>query len=254
MTLSKLQRLSYNYGMKLLLISSSYLGDGGYLEHCQTQIKHFLSICPPGHVLFVPYAGNDLDYYADRARDFFTKLDPDIGSSLISLHKSRNPKEAVEAYDVKAIFIAGGNTFRLLKALQNNNLLGPIRNKIKNGAGYMGTSAGSNVACPTIMTTNDMPIVETQGLGALNLIDFQINPHFVPGSLIKNHQGETREQRIKEYHQENACPVIGLPEASWISIEDNETTLGGVSAATLFEQNAEPREWIAGTKLPIINI
>ena len=236
--------------MNLLLISSSYLGNGTYLEHCRTDIKDFLDSCPPGHVLFGAYAGHDLDGYADTARKFFTELDPTIGGAFISLHRTHNPREAIETHDVKAIFIGGGNTFRLLKALQENDLLDAIRQKVEKGAGYMGTSAGSIVACPTIMTTNDMPIVEPSNFKALGLVDFQVNPHFVPGALIKNHQGETREQRIRQYHEENAYPVIGLPEMSSIRQKDNKTTLAG-GDAVIFEKDIEPYGWHKGTGLSL---
>ncbi|HTE22230.1 MAG TPA: dipeptidase PepE [Candidatus Limnocylindria bacterium] len=176
--------------MNLLLISSSYSGDEEYLEHCRATVKEFLDSCPPGHVLFAPYAEYDLDGYADTAQAFFTGLDPTVGGTFISLHRTPDPRRAIEAHDVKAIFIGGGNTFRLLKALQDNDLLDAIKQKVKHGAGYMGTSAGSNVACPTIMTTNDMPIVELGNFEAIGLVDFQINPHFVSGPLIEDHQGE----------------------------------------------------------------
>ena len=102
------------------------------------------------------------------------------------------------------------------------------------------------MACPTIKTTNDMPIVLPSSFEALGLIDFQINPHFVPGSLIPRHMGETRETRIKEYHEHNAFPVVGLPEDCWITVKDNKSILYGISKAVIFRRNGNNTIWLPG--------
>lgn len=236
--------------MNLLLLSSSYSADGKYLEYCQAEIKSFLDSCPPGHVIFVAYALRDLDKYAATAKKFFVELD----QPFLALHQTHDARQALQTNDVKAIFVGGGNTFRLLKALQDNGLLNVIKQKVRQGAGYLGASAGSNLACPTIMTTNDMPIVEPKNFQALGLVNFQINAHFVPGALIKNHQGETRELRIRQYHEENDYSVIGLPETSWIRVKGEEINLGGQDNATIFEKNAAPHEWPVHSRLAAGNI
>jgi dipeptidase E len=236
----------YDERMNLLLVSSSYCADGGYLDHARDEVKQFLDSCPPGRVLFVPYAAFDLDGYADIAEKFFG----DLGYDFASIHRAEDARAAALAPDVKAIFIGGGNTFRLLKALQDRGLLDVIRQKVADGTGYMGTSAGVNVACPTIRTTNDMPIVEPTGLDALGLVDFQINAHFISGALAPGHRGETREQRIAEFHEENDAPVIGLPEASWIRVQGDETVLGGGAEAVVFRRGADHLSWGVGSELP----
>lgn len=238
--------------MRLLLISSSFQGSGTYLQHAEAAIKNFLDACRTGSFVFVPYAGYDMDNYAAQAKAFFADLDPQLEKTFVSLHTVSEPRTFLESTDIKAVFCAGGNTFRLLHALQQKELVESLRQLAKKGTGYMGVSAGTNVACPTIMTTNDMPIVETNGLKALGLVDFQINPHYVPGSLTANHRGETREQRIAEYHEENTYPVIGLPETTWIEVYDDRITLAGNDNGLIFEKGGDgPQTWPAGTQLPI---
>jgi dipeptidase E len=233
--------------MNSLLISSSDAPDGRYFGHCEDDVTSFLNNLPGKYVLFVPYAIKDVDGYAAATRKFFEKA----GYAFQSIHDLTNPSQMIDDIDLKAIFIGGGNTFRLLKTLQDLDLLDVIKRKVEQGAGYMGTSAGSNMACPTIMTTNDMPIVKPKDFNALNLVDFQINPHFVPGSLIEGHQGETREQRIKEYHEENDRAVIGLPEASWIRVTDNKIVLRGGPNALIFEKDTPVHEWRIDSELSL---
>ena len=228
------------------------MGDDAYLEHCKEDLKSFLHACPSGNIVFVPYAGNNFDTYATTAKEFFTKLDPAFGDAFISLHESANPKQTITSQPIKAIFIAGGNTFKLLKTLQDKDLLQVINQKVRNGAGYMAVSAGTNVACPTIMTTNDMPIVTPKDFNALGLVDFQINAHFLPGAFAVGHRGETREERITEYHEENDLTVVGLPEASWITtIDHDDLILCGGNDAVIFNKGQATTPWQVGTKLPL---
>ncbi len=233
--------------MQLLLVSSSFVAGKGYLEHCRKAVKQFLDVLPAGEVLFVPYAATEQgwDKYSESAEKFFGS----IGQSYRSIHTCDDPASYIQRTQLKMIFIGGGNTFLLIKTLQDRSLVHPIQQVIEKGVGYMGTSAGSNVACPTIQTTNDMPIVEPASFEALNLVNYQINPHFVPGSLINGHKGETREQRVHEYHQINNTPVIGLPELCWIRVDDGVSTLGGEADAVIFEQGKPSRQWPLGTQL-----
>ncbi|KAG9477211.1 hypothetical protein GDO78_002551 [Eleutherodactylus coqui] len=168
---------------RLLLVSNSTLYGGGYLEHCQDQIQKFLG-GQVKRVLFIPYALQDRDNYAKTARQKFQSL----GYALDSIHEAADPVESV--LTAEAIFIGGGNTFRLLKALYDNNLIQVIRKKvIEDGIPYIGSSAGTNVATVSINTTNDMPIVYPPSLQALGFVPFNINPHYLDPNANSKHMG-----------------------------------------------------------------
>ncbi len=219
---------------RLLLASNSTNPGSGYLDHLSdAMIEHFAE---SKRVAFVPYALHDPDGYAEAAMSRFA----DLGLQLLSVHTSPTPSVALLESD--GVFVGGGNTFRLLDRMTALSLIGPIRALVRSGVPYMGTSAGSNVACPTIMTTNDMPIVEPPSFRAMGLVDFQINPHYVDRDPDTPHGGEKRQQRIREFHEENATPVIGLREGSWLSVQDDGIELRGPNPARLFRPAAEPRE------------
>ncbi|XP_069471630.1 alpha-aspartyl dipeptidase-like [Ambystoma mexicanum] len=226
---------------RLLLISNSTLHGGSYLEHCHDQIRAFLGE-QVKRVLFIPYALHDRDSYAKTARKKFESL----GYGLDSIHESSNPIEAVRKSE--AIFIGGGNTFRLLKALYDNGLITEIRKRVlEDGIPYIGSSAGTNVATISINTTNDMPIVFPPSLMALELVPFNINPHFLDPDGSSKHMGETREQRISQYHEElNTPPVLGLREGSLLLVEGDKATLLGRTGARLFMRGKAPTEHIPG--------
>ena len=232
--------------MRLLLISNSTLHGGGYLDHCAGAIASFLAP-PAARVLFVPYAAFDRDGYAAKARRRFEQM----GFELASVHDApEGPARAAENAD--ALFIGGGNTFRLLQALWREKLVEPIQQRVRGGMPYVGTSAGSNVACPTIKTTNDMPIVEPPTFAALDLVPFNINPHYqdpVPGST---HMGETREQRIAEFHEENVPAVVGLREGAWLLVEDRTVWLRGSTGARLFRRGEAPSEYASGSRMDFL--
>jgi dipeptidase E len=222
--------------MQLLLISSSTVHGGGYLDHAETEIRDFLGEVK--RVLFVPYALQDHNAYAASVQQRFAKM----GYELASIHTATNPAQVVKYAD--AIFIGGGNTFRLLKALYDHDLLEPIRRRVSEGMPYIGSSAGSNVAAPTIRTTNDMPIVEPPSFDALNLIWFQINPHYLDADPNSTHMGETREQRLLQYLEENSTPVAAIREGAMLRIENGVTMLKGSSGARIFRQGFEPVETV----------
>jgi dipeptidase E len=232
--------------MRLLLISNSTLHGSGYLDHCAGAITSFLA-APVSRVLFVPYAVLDGDEYAARARARFQAM----GLALDSVLDARDgPAAALEK--AESLFIGGGNTFRLLDALWRNGLVEPIRRRVHAGMPYIGSSAGSNVACPSIKTTNDMPIVQPPSFAALNLIPFNINPHYqdpIPGST---HMGETREQRIAEFHEENVPPVVGLREGAWLVVDGETVTLEGPAGARLFRRGTPPMEYPSGSRLDFL--
>jgi dipeptidase E len=219
--------------LKLLLISNSTNFNQGYLDHCESAIKNFLGSV--NTILFIPYAKQDVEAYTKQAADRFHRMN----ITLTSIHTSNNKLESIN--NAHAIFVGGGNTYRLLHELNKQKLLDPIRQKVMTGTPYIGASAGSNIACPTIKTTNDMPIVDITSLRALNVVPFQINPHYIDAKETSTHMGESREQRIKEFHEENDTPVIGLREGAWLQVEDNTMVLEG-NGAKLFEKNKPPRD------------
>jgi dipeptidase E len=226
---------------KLLLISNSTLHGSGYLDHAENEIRNFLGNVK--RVLFVPFALYDRDAYTSTARERFEKM----GYGLHSIHTA--PKAQIAVADAEAIFIGGGNTFRLLKALYDADVLETIRTRVNEGMLYVGSSAGSNVAAPTIKTTNDMPIVEPPSFAALNLVPFQINPHFLDPDPNSTHMGETREERIRQFLEENFTPVVGLREGAMLLVENDSMLLKGSSGARIFRRDQEPCEVKPGEKL-----
>ncbi len=226
---------------RLLLISNSTLHGSSYLDHAEAEIRSFLGDVK--RVLFVPFALHDRDTYAATAQQRFEKM----GYELWSVHTAVNPVQAVN--DTDAVFIGGGNTFRLLKALYDFDLLNPIRKRVEAGMPYIGSSAGSNVAAPTIKTTNDMPIVQPPSFDALGLVPFQINPHYLDPDPNSRHMGETREQRILQFQEDNDTPVVGLREGAMLRIENGETILRGSSGARIFRKGLEPVEISPGAQL-----
>ena len=226
---------------KILLISNSTLHGSGFLDHAEAEIRSFLGSVK--RVLFVPFALHDQDGYADRVKDRLGLM----GYGVDSLHAAADKQKAVS--EAEAVFIGGGNTFRLLKSLYDFNVLDLMKKRIDEGMLYMGSSAGSNVAAPTIRTTNDMPIVEPKSLNALGLVSFQINPHYLDPDPNSKHMGETREERIVQFLEENETPVVGLREGAMLRIENGTTTLKGSTGARIFRRGHEPVE-----VLPVANL
>lgn len=232
---------------RLLLISNSTLHGSGYLDHCKDQIKEFLSD-KVKTVLFVPYALHDRDEYASIARKAYTAM----GYNLESIHEKPSALEAVR--QAEALFIGGGNTFRLLKTLYDENILEEIRRRVlEEGMPYIGSSAGTNVATFSINTTNDMPIVFPPSFKALKLVSFNINPHYQDPDPNSKHMGETREQRIKQYHEyEDSPTVLGIREGCILHVEGNKATLKGVTNARLFVRGKEPVEYTPGSDMSFL--
>ncbi len=229
---------------RLLLISTSTTHGTGYLDHCADQIQDLLGTLR--RVLFVPYALHDHDGYTAKARERYAGM----GYELTSVHEVADPVAAVRA--TEALFIGGGNTFRLLARLYEKDLLEPIRERVAAGMPYVGTSAGSNVACVTIRTTNDMPIVEPPSFDALDLVPFNINPHYldpIPGST---HMGETREERLLQFLEENDRIVVGLREGAMLRIEGASVHLFGSAGARIFRREQPPLEVRPGDALDFL--
>ena len=225
----------------LLLISTSTVHGTAYLEHAFEELRDFLG--RTARVLFIPFALKDHQAYAARARATFNS----IGFGLDSLHEAPSPADALES--AEAVFTGGGNTFRLLDALCRLDLVHILRRRAREGMLYSGASAGSNLACPTIMTTNDMPIVEPPTLDALALVSFQINPHYLDPDPGSTHMGETRETRIREFHEENATPVVGLREGAMLRVDGDSVLLKGIAGARIFRRGQEPLEVLPVARL-----
>lgn len=222
---------------RLLLLSNSKNVGQGYLEHAEPFIKEFLGTSVK-KVLFVPYAAVRLtfDAFAETVAARFGAM----GYQVEPIHRVRSPKAAVRK--AEAIVVGGGNTFQLLKTLHEKGLVAAIRKQVKAGAPYIGWSAGANVACPTMKTTNDMPIVEPPSLDAAGLVPFQINPHYLDVHP-QGHGGETREERILEFIAANpGVPVVGLREGSILRVEAGRLSLLGGKTARIFLKGTDPRE------------
>lgn len=223
---------------RCLLISNSTVFGRGYLDHAEAEIRSFLG--GAARVLFVPYAMHDRDAYASLARARFSAM----GCTLRSVHE---PGAGLGQAD--AVFVGGGNTFRLLECLYRHDLIGAIRRAVDAGMPYIGSSAGSIVACPTLKTTKDMPVVEPPSFDALGLVPFQISPHFQDPDPSSTHMGETQEERIGHYHEENDLPVAGLREGSMLRAERGSVSLHGVAGARLFVKGRPPLETLPGDRL-----
>ncbi len=229
--------LEQTKNMRLLLISNSTNAGESYLEHPLEQIKSFLGTAAV-NAIFVPYAGVTISFddYTRRVRERFRE----IGHDITSVHELANPVEAIE--NAPAIIVGGGNTFQLIKMMHDHGLTGAIRNKVLQGTPFIGWSAGSNIACPSIRTTNDMPIVEPSSFNAMNVVPFQINPHYLDANP-EGHAGETREMRIEEFLEANpGIFVVGLREGTMFLVEQGSIRLIGPRAARIFKKDSEPVE------------
>jgi dipeptidase E len=223
--------------MKLLLISNSTNPGEKYLDYPKNNIKEFLGVSPV-RALFIPYAAVtfSFDDYEKKVADRFRE----IGHDIISIHKFSDPIEAVR--EAKAIVVGGGNTWKLLKMIRDNDLIDVVRAKVHAGTPYIGWSAGSNVACPTIRTTNDMPVIEPDSFYSFNLVPFQINPHYLDANPA-GHAGETREQRIEEFIEINpGLYVVGLRESTMLLVENSKMRLIGPRNARIFLRGTSPIE------------
>ena len=229
---------------QLLIASTSTLHSGAYLDYLLEALKiHFKDI---KEIIFIPYArpsGISHDDYTKKAAEAFAKID----IKVTGLHTFKNPTAAIA--NAKGIFTGGGNTFVLVSALYKYNLLEPIKTAVNNGTPYLGTSAGSNICGLNIRTTNDMPIVYPPNFKTLGLVPFNINPHYLDPDTTSKHMGETRETRIKEFHQFNTQPVVGLREGSWLKVDGQSIELKGTLTARIFEYDSEPYEVETGTFL-----
>ncbi len=229
---------------RLLLISNSTMHGRGYLDHVTDALRDVLA--GGKKLVFVPWALADHDGYAGKAAEAFAR----IGVEVASIHRATSPLAALGAADAGGG--GGGNTFRLLDALQRTGAAAAIAARAAAGMPYIGSSAGTNVATRSIKTTNDMPIVQPATFTALGLVPFQINPHYLDPDPTSKHMGETREERIRQFHEEDPTPVLGLREGAWVSVRGGKAVLSGTTGARLFERGRAPRELTTGADLSFL--
>src|SRR5262245_33579277 len=210
------------------LISSSTIYGHGYLDNVAAEIRELLRDIQS--VVCIPFAICDRDAYAAKARERFQRM----GYALESIHSTSNPRRLID--ESQAIFIGGGNTFRLLRALYDYRLLDAIQSSVERGVSFIGSSAGSIVACPSLKTTKDMPVVQPPSFDALHLVHFQISPHYLDPDPNSTHMGETQEERIMQYLEENDFPVVGLREPGMLRVGKGETILRGEAMARVFRR------------------
>ena len=224
----------------LLLLSNSRSPNGDYLVHARKAMVPFAG--QRRRALFFPFAAVTMDWgtYLETVQQ---ALHP-IGITLTGAHRSRDIGRSIAEADL--LLVGGGNTFRLLHELRIRGCLEAIRAAVSAGAHYIGWSAGSVVATPSIRTTNDMPIVDPGGLDALGLVRFQINAHY-NNALPPGHQGETRNQRLAEYLAMNPrSRVVGLPEGNWMEVRGESVSLHGPHTNFLFLAGTDPASMAAG--------
>lgn len=221
--------------MKLLLISNSTMAGEAYLDYPKYEIQKFLGE-KPVNAIFIPYAAVTFSYdeYCEKVEERFAE----VGHHIMGIHTFSNPGKALE--EANAIVVGGGNTWQLVRMLHEKKLMNLLREKVFSGIPYIGWSAGSNVACPTLRTTNDMPIVDPLGFDCTALIPFQINPHYLDANA-EGHAGETREQRINEFIEINPdIYVAGLREGSMLKLEDGKLQLIGDRNCRIFRKGKTP--------------
>ncbi len=240
--------------MNLLLISNSTMAGEDYLSWPQKHISNFLQD-KVKRVLFIPYAGVNLsdkgletswDIYEEKVAKVYATL----GYELYSIHHYSNPIQAIE--EAEAIAVGGGNTFFLAFMMHKTGIMATIKKKVKLGMPYMGWSAGSNAACPSLKTTNDMPIIEPASFDLLGLIPFQINPHYLDAHP-QGHGGETRQQRIEEFLAvNNSIYVVGLREACLLEMKGEQMQLKGKHPLRIFKAGQKPYEINVGESLDFL--
>jgi len=231
----------------LIIASTSTLHGGSYLDYLLPVLKEHFASCKS--ILFIPYArpgGISHEEYTQKVETVFKT----IGLEVKGLHEFSNPIEAIQ--QAEGIFTGGGNTFLLVSQLYENKVMDVLKQTLETGTPYLGTSAGSNICGLTMQTTNDMPIIYPPSFETLGVIPFNLNPHYLDPDVNSKHMGETRETRIKEFHQFNTAAVLGLREGSWLEVKGDSILLRGTLTARIFRQNQETVEIETGSELSFL--
>jgi dipeptidase E len=231
----------------LIIASTSTLHGGSYLDYLLSVLKEHFASCKS--ILFIPYArpgGISHEEYTQKVQIVFKT----IGLEVKGLHEFSNPIEAIQ--QAEGIFTGGGNTFLLVSQLYENKVMDVLKQTLETGTPYLGTSAGSNICGLTMQTTNDMPIIYPPSFETLGVIPFNLNPHYLDPDVNSKHMGETRETRIKEFHQFNTAAVLGLREGSWLEVKGASILLRGTLTARIFRQNQERVELETGSELSFL--
>lgn len=228
----------------LIAASTSTLFGGQFLDYLRESLCELFR--DTSEILFIPYArpgGISHDDYTAIAARAFEKL----GKNILGIHTLEDPSAAIR--NAGGVFTGGGNTFVLVSQLYRNTCMQVLREAIFDGLPYLGTSAGSNICGVSMQTTNDMPIVYPPSFKTLGVVPFNINPHYLDPDSGSKHMGETRETRINEFHTQNAIPVVGLREGSWLQVKGDEIHLKGVHSARIFEQGKDAHEMDTGSRI-----
>jgi dipeptidase E len=233
------------HGRLRVLLGSGGVGTPEWKATYRTLVKDHFADCQS--IVFVPFASHDHADYTNRMQGFIGQA----GIRLVGLDSFED--QAIAISEADGIYVGGGNSFLLVSELHARGLLQPIMERVSEGIPYLGVSAGANVACPTMMTTNDMPIALPPSFESFGLVPFQINPHYYPGKIlfrdgggISEHFGETRSKRIEEYHRTVGTPVLGMGEGSYVQWDGSTGRLTG--RATAFRVDREPLEMDDGTR------
>jgi dipeptidase E len=231
----------------LIIASTSTLHGGSYLDYLLPVLKEHFASCKS--ILFIPYArpgGISHEEYTQKVQTVFKTISLEVKG----LHEFSNPIEAIQ--QAEGIFTGGGNTFLLVSQLYENKVMDVLKQTLETGTPYLGTSAGSNICGLTMQTTNDMPIIYPPSFETLGVIPFNLNPHYLDPDVNSKHMGETRETRIKEFHQFNTAAVLGLREGSWLEVKGDSILLRGTLTARIFRQNQETVEIETGSELSFL--
>ncbi|WP_439651376.1 dipeptidase PepE [Mesonia aestuariivivens] len=234
--------------MNCIIASTSTIHGSNYLAYLEEALNELYK--DVSEIIFIPYArpgGISHAEYTKKAKKGLAFL----GKTVKGLHEFENPVKAIQ--EAQALFTGGGNTFLLVSQLYNQKILTPLKEAIKGGTPYLGTSAGSNICGLTMGTTNDMPIVYPPSFKTLGILEFNLNPHYLDPDPSSTHKGETRETRIKEFHHLNSMPVVGLREGSWLRVHQQDIKLEGGLKARVFEKDQEPYEVESGTSFKDLN-
>jgi dipeptidase E len=230
---------------RLLLLSNSTNFGSGYLDHAMAEIRALFA--GVARIAFVPFALQDQAAYTNKAR---ARLEQE-GFGVDQVTPDAQGLELVGS--AAGVFVGGGSTFRLLDRLQRSGILDVLRGRVLAGVPYLGASAGTNIAAPTIKTTNDMPIVQPPSFDALGLVSFQINPHYYDADPASRHMGETRSDRLREYLEENETPVLAIREGAWLAVAGEAVTLGGENGGKLFRRGRPPQQVVAGERIDLLS-